>query len=101
MITITWKEISIAVTDQPFLESSVFIFCNKRKDSIKVLRYDRTGFVLANKKLLKKMKFQWPKDTDEVKEINIKQVEWLLQGLEIEQKKAHHHVKIESKDVCF
>lgn len=85
----------------PFSESSVFIFCNKRKDSIKVLRYDRNGFVLANKKLLEKMKFQWPKDTEDIKEISRKQVEWLLQGLEIDQKKAHHTVKIESKNVCF
>jgi transposase len=47
----------------PFSESSVFIFCNKRKDSIKALRYDKNGFVLANKKLLEKMKCQWPKDS--------------------------------------
>ena len=33
------------------------------------------------------MKFQWPRTPDEVKEISFKQVEWLLQGLEIEQKK--------------
>jgi transposase len=93
--------VKLQLSLDPFLESSVFIFCNKKKDSIKVLRYDRNGFVLANKKLLEKMKFQWPKDTDEVKEISIKQVEWLLQGLEIDQKKAHHHVKIESKNICF
>jgi len=85
----------------PFLESSVFIFCNKKKDSIKVLRYDRTGFILANKKLLEEMRFQWPKDTEEVKEITAQQVEWLLQGLEIEPKKAHRDVKIESQNVCF
>ena len=29
------------------------------------------------------------------------QVEWLLQGLEIEQKKAHHQVKIDHKSSCF
>jgi len=85
----------------PFLESSVFIFCNKKKDSIKVLRYDRTGFILANKKLLEEMRFQWPKDTEEVKEITAQQVEWLLQGLEIEPKKAHRDVKIKSQNVCF
>lgn len=85
----------------PFVASSVFLFCNKKKDSIKVLRYDRNGFVLANKKLLEKMRFQWPRDTQDVKEISIQQVEWLLQGLEIEQKKALHDVRIESKNVCF
>lgn len=85
----------------PFTESCVFIFCNKRKNAIKVLRYDKSGFILASKKLLGKMKFQWPKDSSDVKEINIQQVTWLLQGLEIDQKKAHHDIIIDSTNVCF
>ncbi|RCH41556.1 IS66 family insertion sequence element accessory protein TnpB [Blautia obeum] len=85
----------------PYNSSYVFIFCNRRKDSIKVLRYDYNGFVLATKKLLDDMKFQWPRTPDEVKEITFQQVEWLLQGLEIDQKKAHHQVKIDHKNGCF
>jgi transposase len=85
----------------PFIETSVFIFCSKKRDSIKLLRYDKNGFILTHKKLLEKMKFQWPKDSEMVKEITCKQVEWLLEGLEIEQKKAHHEVKIKVKNVCF
>jgi len=85
----------------PFSESCVFIFCNKRRNAIKVLRYDKNGFVLASKKLLEKMKFQWPKDDSEVKEISIRQVEWLLQGLSIEQEKAHREVKIGLENTCF
>lgn len=43
---------------------SAFIFCNKKKNSIRVLCYDKNGFVLAQKRLLEteKMRFQWPKD---------------------------------------
>ena len=44
----------------PYNGSCVFIFCNKKRDSIKVLRYDENGFLLATKKLLDHMKFQWP-----------------------------------------
>lgn len=47
------------------------------------------------------MKFQWLRRPDEVKEISFQQVEWLLQGLEIEQKKAHHEVKMNMKNTCF
>ncbi|WP_442872031.1 IS66 family insertion sequence element accessory protein TnpB [Blautia sp.] len=85
----------------PYDGSYVFIFCNRRRDSIKVLRYDQNGFILATKKLLDDMKFQWLRTPEEVKEITFQQVEWLLQGLEIEQKKAHHQVKIEQKNTCF
>ena len=38
---------------------------------------------------------------DEVKENSFQQVEWLLQGLEIEQRKAHHQVKINPENSCF
>ena len=85
----------------PYETQYVFIFCNKKKDAIKVLRYDRNGFVLATKKLLDDMKFRWPKSSEEVKEISVQQIEWLLQGLEIEQKKAHHEVNITCKKQCF
>ena len=85
----------------PYNDDYVFIFCNRKRDAIKVLRYDRNVFVLVTKKLLDDMKFQWPRTPDEVKEITFQQVEWLLQGLEIEQKKAHHQVKINVKNCCF
>lgn len=85
----------------PFSKSCVFIFCNKRKNSIKVLRYDNNGFILATKKLLEDLKFQWPKTPEEVKEVSIQQIEWLLQGLEMEPKKMHHPVKICKENSCF
>ena len=85
----------------PYQESYVFIFCNKKRDAIKVLRYDNNGFILATKKLLDDMKFQWPRTPDEVKEISHQQVEWLLQGLAVEQKKAHHEVKMDIRKTCF
>lgn len=78
----------------PFSDRCVFIFCNKRKTGIKVLRYDKNGFILASKKLLEGMKFQWPKNLVQVKEISFRQMEWLLQGLEMEQEKVLHPVKM-------
>ena len=93
--------VSIQFKLDPYQGNHVFIFCNKKKDSIKVLRYDSNGFILATKKLLDDLKFQWPRTPEEVKEISFRQVEWLLQGLEIEQKKAHHRVKINKENTCF
>lgn len=99
------RSLSAMVTMQyhmdPFAAGYVFIFCNRRKNAIKVLRYDNNGFVLATKQLLDGMKFQWPRSKDEVKEITGQQLEWLLDGLEIEQKHAHHSVDLSSKNTCF
>jgi len=85
----------------PFKDSCAFIFCNRRRNSIKVLRYDKNGFILATKKLLEEMKFQWPMKTSEAKEISYQQVEWLLQGLRIEQEKALHTVEMSSENIFF
>jgi transposase len=85
----------------PYSESCVFIFCNRKHNAIKVLRFDENGFVLATKKLINKMKFQWPGKTDEIKDITFQQVRWLLEGLEIEQKKALKSIKRKENNTCF
>lgn len=93
--------VSMQFHRDPFAEQCVFIFCNRKRNGIKILRYDRNGFILASKKLLDGMKFQWPKTPEEVKLISYLQVEWLFQGLKIEQKTALHPVEMNSKNTCF
>ena len=39
------------------------------------MRYDSNGFILATKKLLDDLKFQWPRTPEEVKEITFRQME--------------------------
>ena len=87
----------------PYTGSSVFIFCNRKRNAIKVLRFEDNGFILAYKKLIDvdKMKFQWPRNETEVKDITIEQLRWLLQGLKIEQKTVLKKYKISKEDVVF
>ena len=87
----------------PYTGSSVFIFCNRKRNAIKVLRFEDNGFILAYKKLIDvdKMKFQWPRNETEVKDITIEQLRWLLQGLKIEQKTVLKKYKISKEDVAF
>ncbi len=73
----------------PHAGTSVFLFCNKRHNSLRALRWDGNGFILVTKSLTDEMKFQWPKNQGEVRNITKRQLEWLLAGLQIDQKKAH------------
>lgn len=73
----------------PHTGSSVFLFCNKRHNALRALRWDGNGFILVTKSLTDEMKFQWPRNQGEVRDVTRRQLEWLLEGLQIDQKKAH------------
>lgn len=77
-------------------DRSAYIFCNKKRNSIRILCYDKNGFILAQKTLLDadKMKFQWPRNSEELKNINKQQLSWLLSGLKIEQKNSFKEIEI-------
>ena len=92
--------VSLKFNLDPYTSKCIFIFCNKRKNSIKVLRWDNDGFILLTKKLIDKMKFQWPKDPEGVKDISTQELRWLLEGLSLEQPKAHKKIKL-NNEVCF
>ena len=70
--------------------SSIYLFCGKRCDRIKVLMKEPDGFVLLYKRLDSNIqgRFRWPRNSSEVKYITWKQFDWLMSGLEIEQPKA-------------
>ena len=81
---------------------SAYIFCNKKRNSIRVLCYDKNGFILAQKTLLdtEKMKFQWPKNANEMKYITKQQLYWLLSGLKIEQKNSFRDIEINLENIA-
>ncbi|MCT4621260.1 MAG: IS66 family insertion sequence element accessory protein TnpB [Marinisporobacter sp.] len=75
----------------PF-SNSLFVFCNRKKDKIKILRWDISGFWLYYKRL-EKDKFQWPNDTGGSHiEIDERSFRWLLDGLSIRESHAHKEV---------
>lgn len=43
----------------PILSGALFVFCNKNRDKLKLLYWDKTGFALWYKRL-DKDKFKWP-----------------------------------------
>lgn len=74
----------------PF-SNSLFLFCGRRRDRIKVFLWEGDGFVLLYKRL-EKGSFQWPKSELDVRNITPQQLRWLMEGLSIDQPKAHKKV---------
>lgn len=71
----------------PF-SGNLFLFLNKRGNTIKGLYWDRNGFCLWIKRL-EKDKFHWPRGTEEARELSEKELQWLLDGLDLEKITPH------------
>jgi transposase len=65
----------------------LFVFCSKRRDVMKILYFDKSGFALWQKRL-EKQRFPWPKNhEDAVLNLTPEQMQWLLEGYDIWQMK--------------
>ena len=67
---------------------TLFLFCGRRSDRIKALYFEGDGFVLLYKRL-ENGSFQWPRNDAEARQITPQQFRWLMEGLSIDQPKAH------------
>jgi transposase len=76
--------LTIAVVEQLAMKPQgrhLFVFRNKAVDKIKVLFWDRNGFVVYCKRL-ERGRFHWPRDQGEAQAITAEQLKWLLAGLD-------------------
>lgn len=74
----------------PF-SNTLFLFCGYRRDRIKGLYWEGDGFVLLTKRL-ETGNFQWPRDSGAARRLSYQQYLWLMEGLQIDQPKAHRRV---------
>ncbi len=76
----------------PF-SSHLFVFCNRLRDKIKILYWHNNGFWLFYRRL-EQQRFCWPSVGDGVSlEITARELNWLLEGLDITRTKAHKAVQ--------
>ncbi|WP_350339146.1 IS66 family insertion sequence element accessory protein TnpB [Paenibacillus polymyxa] len=65
-----------------------FVFCNRRRDKLKILHWDHAGFWLYYRRL-ERGTFQWPAGGSSPLSLTQRELRWLLDGLSPEQRQAH------------
>lgn len=70
----------------------LFVFCNRKRDKLKILQWEHNGFWLHYRRL-ERGTFHWPSENETAPMgISQRQLRWLLDGLPIDQKQAHREV---------
>jgi len=64
-------------------DGSVYIFYNRQRDKVKVLYWDKNGFVMHYKRM-EKAHFKLSRTSDDIVSISQQQLSWLLAGLDFE-----------------
>jgi transposase len=74
----------------------LFVFCNRQRDKIKVLYWERSGFVLWYKRL-EKARFPWlGAGHERGVSISGRELNWLLDGIDVFALKPHASLSYES-----
>lgn len=72
----------------PF-SAAAFVFCNRARDKVKILVWERNGFVVWYKRL-EQERFRWPECGEgERLALTGQELNWLLDGLDIAHVPAH------------
>lgn len=67
--------------------NELYLFCGRKKNTIKALHFDKDGFILYIKRL-DNARFQWPRTASEIRPLTRQEFRWLMEGLSIDQPKA-------------
>lgn len=79
----------------PFAPQLV-VFCNRKRDKIKILYWDKSGFVLWYKRL-EQDRFAWlSAATPAVVKLTGRELNWLLDGIDVFSMKPHEARKYET-----
>jgi transposase len=72
---------------------ALFVFCKRHHNKLKILHWETNGFWLYYRRL-ERGHFQWPATpTDTARTITARELQWLLDGLALEQREAHPPVR--------
>ena len=77
---------------EPKDRNTLFLFCGRRADRIKGLLWEGDGFLLLYKRL-EDGRFKWPRNASEVRAMSPQQYRWLMEGLDIRQRRYVKEVR--------
>ncbi|HEV2472377.1 MAG TPA: IS66 family insertion sequence element accessory protein TnpB [Chthonomonadales bacterium] len=78
--------------DLDVFSRSLFVFCNKERNKLKILFWEHNGFWLYYRRL-ERGRFRWPEGKEaEAYPIAERELGWLLDGLALTQRQAHKAV---------
>ena len=66
----------------PLEEGTLFLFCGRKRSSIKGIIFDGDGFIMLTKRLLNGS-YQWPRNTDEAMSLSKEEFKRLMEGFTI------------------
>jgi transposase len=74
----------------------LFAFCNRRRDHVRLLYWERNGFAMWQKKL-ETDRFPWPRTIEtSVVELSGRDLNWLLDGMDVFAMRPHGELFYES-----
>jgi transposase len=78
------------VLEQDPFSECLFVFCNRRRDKLKLLYWQHNGFWLWYRRL-ERERFHWPQATAAGVsiEVSARELRWLLDGLDIRRIEGH------------
>jgi transposase len=71
------------------MSGAMFVYINARRNKLKILVWERNGFIVWYKRL-ERQRFHWPRGaTDTVLTLSGEQLHWLLDGYDVWRMKPH------------
>ena len=74
----------------PFSEQ-LFAFTNRRRDRVRILVWERSGFVLWMKRL-ERERFHWPRGDGPTVTLSGQELNWLLDGYDLSRWRPHQRL---------
>ena len=76
--------------------ATIYVFINRKRDKVKLLLWEKNGFVLWYKRL-EKERFKWPSSqTNETLTITGEELNWLLDGFDLWRNQPHKKLLFQS-----